>query len=335
MELTRAGDAALGRWWVPADPEPAAPEPAEPVREMGAAAPSKGATPIIDLLDFPEFHGVSLPVSELPADFSDCSFHEDTAPSMWSARRRVLIWFKHPNPTFRWGSADSRPRAPGERARARIPCAIRKGWVRLPPLPTAEEPPRMNREVIHHAPFVIGPAGIRVLQCHSRGDRRFTPFDCYVAAFGRSDSIENHYHRAKRFGERAPGDWREAKQLKKLFRQTGWQIGPLAVEVRSNPAGSSFRLDDLGIQYYVMLWYRYLRRRPELIAAAAAFDEFEDPFRGAFPFCQDDVIQQVVREGIDSLPPMFAELEAMLRDPVNAAVATRLQSFPLTGGSAP
>lgn len=170
----------------------------------------------------------------------------------------------------------------------------------------------MHRQVIH-APFVVGPAGIRILQCHSRGDRRFTPFNCFVAAFGRQDSIENHYHRAKRFGERAPQDWREAKALKAEHRQTGWQIGPVAADVRSNPAGTSFRLDDLGIQFYVMLWSRYLWARPDLVAAAAEFDEFEDPFRGAFPFCQADVIRQAVRDGVESLRPMFTELEAMLR----------------------
>lgn len=99
-------------------------------------------------------------------------------------------------------------------------------------------------------PFSIGPRGIRILQCHSRGDRRFTPFNCRVLAFGRHDSIENHYHRAKRFGIRAPADWRDAKELKDSGkRQTGWQIGPLSVDVRPNPQGTSFRLDDLGIQY--------------------------------------------------------------------------------------
>ncbi|HST59360.1 MAG TPA: hypothetical protein VLK84_11735 [Longimicrobium sp.] len=87
----------------------------------------------------------------------------------------------------------------------------------------------------------------------------------------------------------------------------------MAADVRSNPAGTSFRLDDLGIQFYVMLWSRYLRARPDLVAAAAEFDEFEDPFRGAFPFCQADVIRQVVRGGVESLRPMFTELEAMLR----------------------
>jgi len=49
-------------------------------------------------------------------------------------------------------------------------------------------------------PFSAGPGGIRILQCHTRGDRRFTPFNCWVIAFGRRDTIENHYQRAKRFG---------------------------------------------------------------------------------------------------------------------------------------
>jgi hypothetical protein len=95
-----------------------------------------------------------------------------------------------------------------------------------------------------------------------------------------------------------PADWREAKALKDSGkRQTGWQIGPLAVDVRSNPQGNSIRLDDLGIQYYVMLWYRYLGRNRHLLTVAAEFDEFEDPFRGAFPFCQADVIRQATRGG--------------------------------------
>jgi hypothetical protein len=165
-------------------------------------------------------------------------------------------------------------------------------------------------------PFSVGPGGIRILQCHSRGDRRFTPFSCYVVAFGQRDSIENHYHRAKRFGTHAPADWREAKALKRSgARQTAWQIGPLHVEVRSNERGDGFRLDDLGIQYYVMLWYRYLRSNPQLLEDAAEFDEFEDPFRGTFPFCQADVIRQATRHGLESLRPMFAELVGLLGSP--------------------
>lgn len=40
------------------------------------------------------------------------------------------------------------------------------------------------------APFSINPDGLKVLQCHSRGDRRFSPFCCFVEAFGQKDSIE-------------------------------------------------------------------------------------------------------------------------------------------------
>ena len=170
----------------------------------------------------------------------------------------------------------------------------------------------MYRQVIAR-PFSIGPRGERILQCHTRGDSRFTPFNCVLTAFGRRDSIENHYHRAKRFGDIAPRDWREAKALKTRLRQTGWGIGPVTAPVRSNVDGTSFRMEDLGIQFYVMLWFRYLRPRPDLIAVAAEFDEFEDPFRGSFPFCQADVIRTVVREGLDSLRPRFAELETLLR----------------------
>lgn len=170
----------------------------------------------------------------------------------------------------------------------------------------------MTRPIVEQ-PFSIGPGGIRILQCHSRGDRRFTPFNCRVVAFNRLDSIENHYQRAKRFGDLAPATWREAKALKLTCRQTGWQIGRLTAPVRSNAEENGFRVDDLGIQYYVMLWYRYLRQNPGLIEAAAEFDEFEDPFRGRFPFCQADVVRKAVREGMESLRPMFAELQRLLR----------------------
>lgn len=61
-----------------------------------------------------------------------------------------------------------------------------------------------------------------------------------------------------------------------------------------------------------MLWYRYLLQNRELLAVAAEFDEFEDPFRGAFPLCQADVIRKATREGLESLRPMFAELERLL-----------------------
>lgn len=164
-------------------------------------------------------------------------------------------------------------------------------------------------------PFTTLPDGRRVLQCHSRGDQRFSPFFCKVVAGGKSASIEHHYQTSKVFkGELRPTDWREAKDYQRRgLRQVGWQIGSLRLPVRPNAEGTSFTLSDFGIQTYVLLWLRYLLAHPEVVAAAAQFDEFEDPFRGRFPFCQADVMRKAVREGVESLRPMAAELVAMLR----------------------
>src|SRR5919108_2391626 len=119
-------------------------------------------------------------------------------------------------------------------------------------------------------PFSINPNGQRILQCHSRGDRRFSPFCCFVDAFGKKDSIENHYQRAKVFeGNRFPKDWKEAKQFKKSgLKQVAWQIGSLRLPCLPNEQGNGFALNDFGIQFYIALWHKYLLSNRGLIAIA-------------------------------------------------------------------
>jgi hypothetical protein len=177
----------------------------------------------------------------------------------------------------------------------------------------------MGFRAVATEPFTSGPNGERILQCHSRGDRRFTPFNCPVTAFGVTASIEAHFQTAKVFqGDRIPCDWRETKRFEKKpaygglgLRQTHWRIGSLRPAVRWAPNGA-YQLQDLGIQYYVMLWFRYLTRHPELVYALSDFEEFEDPFRGNFPFCQADVLRAVRKNGLRSLRPMFEELTRLL-----------------------
>jgi hypothetical protein len=160
-------------------------------------------------------------------------------------------------------------------------------------------------------PYIVRD-GKRVLQCHSRGDKRFSPFFCYTDAFGVKGSIENHYHHAKLFGGYQAKDWRDAKRLKDArVPQTGWIIGGMRFPVISEHR--VFAMEDWGIQWYIALWWKYLLHRPDLIAYAKKFDEFEDPFAGRFPFCQARVIEQVTREGLDSLKPMFSTLVAKLQ----------------------
>ena len=106
---------------------------------------------------------------------------------------------------------------------------------------TLEREMKRFRTVIE-APFRKTPDGKRILQCHSRGDRRFSPFCCFLEAFGQTNSIENHYQRAKVFeGELHPKDWKQAKHFKKSgLKQTSWQIGPHRLPCVTNSDGNSF-----------------------------------------------------------------------------------------------
>lgn len=91
-----------------------------------------------------------------------------------------------------------------------------------------------------------------------------------------------------------------------------WQIGDRELPHKSNEQGTSFAVDDWGIQYYIALWHRHLSQHPQKVEFARHFDEFEDPFKRNFPFCQADVIRVAVREGVEALLPYFAPLKQLL-----------------------
>jgi O-acetyl-ADP-ribose deacetylase (regulator of RNase III) len=139
---------------------------------------------------------------------------------------------------------------------------------------------------------------MKILQCHSKGDKRFSPFYCQVEAFGLTRSIEDHYQCAKRFdGKPIPQSWREVKAWQKQgIEHIGFEL-PNGLWLPSDTK----RTDDLAVQFYIALWYKYLRCHPDLIAIAREYEEFEDIFKGKFPFCQADVIKQVVKHGLESL----------------------------------
>jgi hypothetical protein len=142
---------------------------------------------------------------------------------------------------------------------------------------------------------------MKTLQCHTKGDQRFSPFCCYVEAFGIKRSIEDHYQSAKRFENQPnPNNWRDAKAYQKMgIKRIGFELpNGLWLPPETN------KTTDLAVQYYIALWYKYLRLNPHLIEYASQFDDFVDIFKGKFPFCQADVIRQSVQHGIDSLKPM-------------------------------
>ncbi|MCT7965066.1 hypothetical protein NG799_01805 [Laspinema sp. D1] len=158
---------------------------------------------------------------------------------------------------------------------------------------------------------------MKTLECHSKGDTRFSPFFCDVKVFGINKSIENHYHCSKVFETPTgkivfPNDWRQSKKLAKSgAKQVAWQISEMMFPIRSDATGR-YAIDDFGVQWYCCLWYKHLRENPWKVEYVKEFDEFNDPFAGKFPFCQAKVMEKVKNEGLYGLRGMATELWQLL-----------------------
>jgi hypothetical protein len=120
------------------------------------------------------------------------------------------------------------------------------------------------------------------LECSSKGDKRFSAFYAKVFAFGKWDSIENHYQLCKRFGDFVPQTWRDAKGKK-----------PTHININ----GKDYDVKYLSM-FYKLLWISYLDNNKELVEYAKQFDNFHDMFKGKNTVnCQADVIRQYIKEG--------------------------------------
>lgn len=101
-----------------------------------------------------------------------------------------------------------------------------------------------------------------ILECSSKGDRRFSAFYAKVIVDGRFDSIENHYQLAKRFGDEVPKTWRDAKGRK-----------PTHFEVE----GKKYPVEKL-TAFYDLLWFNYLENNPDLVEVLLRYDGYHDSF---------------------------------------------------------
>jgi hypothetical protein len=173
----------------------------------------------------------------------------------------------------------------------------------------------------HYQRVRVAADGQRYLQCHSRGAREYSPFNCPLEALGTVRSIEDHYQTTKVFelptGElQRVEDWRQAKDYQKAYRKapdTSPRFHHFELRNGVQLGTTNLQVTDLVIQWYIALWHKYLRKNPELIAAAQGYDGYEDIFEGNFPFSQAKVIAQCVSQGIESLYPMYAELRIVLQ----------------------
>lgn len=124
-----------------------------------------------------------------------------------------------------------------------------------------------------------------ILECSSKGDKRFSAFFAETSVFNRKNTIENFYQLSKRFGYERPSTWKDAK---------GRRITHFHIE------GFDYPKEMIG-QWYKVLWVKYLDTNPQLVEYAKQFDDYSDKFKGKSKNCQADVIRQYIKEGRKSI----------------------------------
>lgn len=136
---------------------------------------------------------------------------------------------------------------------------------------------------------------MRILECSSRGDRRFSALYAKVEVCGRLATIEEHYQLAKRFPW-APRSWREAKGKR-----------PTHLEIY----GRCFPVSYL-TAWYAYLWLKYLDEHPELVDFARGFDVFRDSFARPGANSQAEMIRLYVKEGRKALLRLCGDLPKLI-----------------------
>ena len=117
---------------------------------------------------------------------------------------------------------------------------------------------------------------MKILECSSAGDKRFSAFYAKVEFNGVLASIEQHYQSVKR------------NAFDKPCRK-GERVHHVSID------GKVYEPSIL-TPFYRYLWYTYLRSNPELVAYAKQFDSFNDKFRGKCINCQADCIKAFVNK---------------------------------------
>ena len=123
----------------------------------------------------------------------------------------------------------------------------------------------------------------KILECSSRGDKRFSALYARVMYMGKKDTIENHYQNSKRFLNPMSGEYVQCDSPK------GKKVdGAVVFDELYEP--------DILTDFYTYLWIEYFRTNQDLLQYASTFDDFNDMFKGKSINCQADVIRNLVRD---------------------------------------
>lgn len=132
---------------------------------------------------------------------------------------------------------------------------------------------------------------IKILECSTKGDKRFSALCAKVTMFGKTQSVENWYQLSKNFNGKKPKSFKQAKYIQHLgYKPTSFYVND-----------SEFDIKYLS-SWYKILWIKYLDSNPDLVEYAKQFDDFHDVFKNKNTInCQADIIKQYIKEGRRSL----------------------------------
>lgn len=126
---------------------------------------------------------------------------------------------------------------------------------------------------------------LTVLECSSKGDKRFSALYAKVYVDGVFDSIENHYQKSKVF----------KNQEGKLIQYKNWKEAKGKCPVAFNISGYYLPL-RFGKMFYSLLWYKYLKSNPSLENVLEQFDTYKDMFRSKNAHvCQADILKNYMK----------------------------------------
>lgn len=118
-----------------------------------------------------------------------------------------------------------------------------------------------------------------ILECSSKGDKRFSAFFAWIKLYGKTANIETHYQSCKRFNDSS------------ITNAKG--KNPDYIVVNGKELDKKYLTP-----FYKLLWVKYLDDHPELVEYASQFDDFHDIFKGKNTInCQADVIREYIKKG--------------------------------------
>ena len=135
---------------------------------------------------------------------------------------------------------------------------------------------------------------VNVLECSSKGDKRFSAFYAKVVAFNTLDSIENHYQCSKRSYD--GGHVRKGSPVDHMM------LNGIKLDVR------------FLTQWYNLLWIKYLDNNPKLVDVLGQYEDYTDKFKGKAINCQADVIRAYMQNRIALLKSCKELLDILKAD---------------------